>query len=71
LGAQGPIDRTPGRLVVSALMCLYAWFALSVAGFAFEFSAMGKLLQALAGLAELACPLLILAAIVMRLGAEP
>jgi hypothetical protein len=29
--AQGPIDRTPGRLVVSAFVCLYVQFFLIVA----------------------------------------
>jgi hypothetical protein len=64
LSAQGPIDRTPGRLVVLALICLYATFFFHVLGFSVN---MGFL--ALSGLAMLACPLLIVVAILMRLTA--
>lgn len=65
--AQGPIDRTPGRLVVSAFICLYVQFFLTVASFALEHGAGGRLLQVFAGWVRFACPLLILAAIAIRL----
>jgi hypothetical protein len=64
LSAQGTIDRTPGRLVVWALICLYGWFFFLILG-----ETLGEAFLAMANLSALACPLLILAAVVMRVGA--
>lgn len=58
------IDRTPGRLVVWALICLYACFFFHVLGFTLNPGFLG-----LSGLAVLACPTLIIIAICMRVAA--
>jgi hypothetical protein len=65
LSAQGTIDRTPGRLVVWALICLYAWFFFHILGFAVD-----RAFLVLSGLAMFACPALLLIAILMRLIAD-
>ena len=72
MGAQGPIDRTPGRLVVSALICLYASVVLFMLGaFTMTWSSAGAGLMTLSSLPAFFVLPLILCAILMRLTARP
>lgn len=72
--ARREIDRTPGRLVVAALICLYGGFLLVVIGIALEelvSHGLGKAVMALGGLAFFAIKLLLLAAIFASFDKKP
>jgi hypothetical protein len=70
LSAQGTIDRTPGRLVVWALICLYASITLFMLGaFLAIWTKLGIVLMAFAFVPSFFCLPLIISAIVMRVSA--
>ena len=70
MSAQGPIDRTPGRLVVIALICLYASiFLFMLGGFLMTWSRAGRSLMELSSLPAVFPLPLVLIAILMRLTA--
>ena len=72
--ARREIDRTPGRLVVAALICLYGGFLLVVVGIALGelvSHGLGMAMMALGGLALFAIKFLLLAAIFASFDQKP